>query len=578
VDHTPTLNQVNSGALSLKSAIFFENKPNNFRAASGGIDERALFQKPENNISEVDPKLKDPYNLAAPDFRPTTGSPALNAGAVSQPPANDPFLKAVDFLGAMGPNDTWTNDWTTFPNLQGGGATQPGAEVLGAISLDLDLTPGDQGSRTRGGVAAGQKIDVEVVAVEKATGATGFAARIEFDSTQVSYVNGSFKAGTMFSGSFLPLATATGSYVDVGGAVLGTGSATADKGSLGTLQFEVKNGFKGDGTLRLTNIAYNRGGGRQDKWTLNTLVKLTAAGGAAAADFDGDGVVGFEDFFAFADVFGTSRGEARFNAKFDLNGNGSVDFDDFFIFADAFGKSTRSGKAAAPQTGLNSRASVSLIPSASGDDLTVQVSASGVAQMRGYSLVVTYDPAAVSFVKAERATDALLGRGGSTPLFLARETAPGRVVIADAVVGGGTASGDGALADLTFRRVGPEAQAAVRVDLAQVFDGMGGSDALSVASGAVPSTYALAQNAPNPFNPETQIAYQTPEAGRVTLIIYNALGQQVRKLVDGQMAAGSYRVSWDGRDEAGRAMASGVYLYRIEAGGFSAVRRMVLLK
>jgi flagellar hook assembly protein FlgD len=93
-----------------------------------------------------------------------------------------------------------------------------------------------------------------------------------------------------------------------------------------------------------------------------------------------------------------------------------------------------------------------------------------------------------------------------------------------------------------------------------------------------PVSYALSQNYPNPFNPVTQIAYQAPETGRVRLVVYNVLGQQVRTLVDGQMVAGFYRVSWDGRDDQGRQVSSGIYLYRMEAGKFSQVHKMVLLK
>lgn len=89
---------------------------------------------------------------------------------------------------------------------------------------------------------------------------------------------------------------------------------------------------------------------------------------------------------------------------------------------------------------------------------------------------------------------------------------------------------------------------------------------------------SLGQNTPNPFNPETRIAYTLPDAEQVRLTVYNLLGQVVRRLADQAQTAGRHEVRWDGRDEAGRVVASGVYLYRIEARGFSAVRRMVLLK
>lgn len=83
---------------------------------------------------------------------------------------------------------------------------------------------------------------------------------------------------------------------------------------------------------------------------------------------------------------------------------------------------------------------------------------------------------------------------------------------------------------------------------------------------------------PNPFNPSTLIGYQLPEAGMVRLAIYNLIGQEVRELVNDRWNAGSFAATWDGTDALGRRVASGMYLYRIQAGSFSATKRMLLLK
>lgn len=84
---------------------------------------------------------------------------------------------------------------------------------------------------------------------------------------------------------------------------------------------------------------------------------------------------------------------------------------------------------------------------------------------------------------------------------------------------------------------------------------------------------------PNPFNPSTTIAYNLPDASTVSIIIYDALGQQVRTLVgNADTAAGRYSVQWDARDNQGRSLASGVYFAHITAGGFEDVRKMMLLK
>ena len=108
--------------------------------------------------------------------------------------------------------------------------------------------------------------------------------------------------------------------------------------------------------------------------------------------------------------------------------------------------------------------------------------------------------------------------------------------------------------------------------------------ALSPATGigdepvALPEQFAVAQNYPNPFNPTTTIHYSLPERSEVTLTLYNTLGQTVRTLVKSPREAGSHRVMWDGRDDLGRPVASGIYLYRFTAGDFVQVRKMILLK
>jgi hypothetical protein len=98
------------------------------------------------------------------------------------------------------------------------------------------------------------------------------------------------------------------------------------------------------------------------------------------------------------------------------------------------------------------------------------------------------------------------------------------------------------------------------------------------ADGSLPAGYDLGQNYPNPFNPETRIAFALPSAGEIRLTIYNVLGREVRVLVSSQMEAGQHTAVWDSRDNAGATAASGVYFYRLEAGGYSMTRKMMLLK
>jgi hypothetical protein len=112
-----------------------------------------------------------------------------------------------------------------------------------------------------------------------------------------------------------------------------------------------------------------------------------------------------------------------------------------------------------------------------------------------------------------------------------------------------------------------------------------------------PNTFALQQNYPNPFsaaaapagasraeNITTQIRYALPQPAYVTLTIFNALGQQVRRLVDGQQSAGYHVTAWNGRDQEGKSAPSGIYHYRLHAknlagaGDFVATRKMVVAK
>ncbi len=102
--------------------------------------------------------------------------------------------------------------------------------------------------------------------------------------------------------------------------------------------------------------------------------------------------------------------------------------------------------------------------------------------------------------------------------------------------------------------------------------------AVEEISTRIPSSFALEQNYPNPFNPSTLIQYQLQAVSDVELTIYNQLGQEVRTLVNERKPAGTHQIAWHGRDNGGKQLASGVYLYRLKAGSFVKVRKMVLLR
>ena len=95
----------------------------------------------------------------------------------------------------------------------------------------------------------------------------------------------------------------------------------------------------------------------------------------------------------------------------------------------------------------------------------------------------------------------------------------------------------------------------------------------------LPTHFILSQNYPNPFNPETAINYQLSTTRDVELVVYDPLGQKVRTLADARQPAGNYSVKWNGRNDAGAQVASGVYFYRLKiAGAAVATRKMLFLK
>jgi hypothetical protein len=112
----------------------------------------------------------------------------------------------------------------------------------------------------------------------------------------------------------------------------------------------------------------------------------------------------------------------------------------------------------------------------------------------------------------------------------------------------------------------------------------GRGDAVS-REATVPEAFAIYPNYPNPFNPTTEIRYELPQNSYVSLTVYNLAGQKIRTLVDDQQTAGYYRIFWDGKDDLGGEVASGVYVYRILVrpqqvgdGPIEVVRKMTLLR
>ncbi|OGG50642.1 MAG: hypothetical protein A3F84_07815 [Candidatus Handelsmanbacteria bacterium RIFCSPLOWO2_12_FULL_64_10] len=201
------------------------------------------------------------------------------------------------------------------------------------MSLDLDPADGDQARKTQGGVKPGQNVTVQLF-VKGAPAVTGYTVRLEYDPKALR--PGSFAAGTLVPGLIGLTNPASAGVVEVGGGSL-AGTTGSGDGYLGSIPFQVQEGFSKQTYLAATQVVFRQAGGVQRTVQQRILGRLTEEE-ALTGDFTGDGNVNFDDFFAFAFAFGSKRGEPGFNPVFDLDNSGAVDFNDFFLFANAFGK------------------------------------------------------------------------------------------------------------------------------------------------------------------------------------------------------------------------------------------------
>jgi hypothetical protein len=94
----------------------------------------------------------------------------------------------------------------------------------------------------------------------------------------------------------------------------------------------------------------------------------------------------------------------------------------------------------------------------------------------------------------------------------------------------------------------------------------------------LPARYSMSTNYPNPFNPSTSLKFRVPKKGRVKIAVYDVAGRKIKVLVDGKYDRGEFTTTWDGKNESGAPVASGVYFARMESTGYSTVTKMVLLR
>jgi hypothetical protein len=298
--------------------------------------------------------------------------------------------------------------------------------------------------------------------------------------------------------------------------------------------------------------------------------------------FGADSRVGFDDFFIFSDNFGLDAGSQDFEPAFDLSPNNKIDFDDFFVFVDYFGRSIEaSGKVVPLTAGRNSEASLYLEASAAlprvGEEMAIEVELADFVGVKGYGFTVNYDAETLEFVKLTSESSVL----GETELAQPRIISKTEGTVSVAAYGQTVDKGELDMS-LIFRSTAEIEDGRLYFSEGELRDGNFAVNQVArlgeVQIQTRPEAFALANNYPNPFNPETTIKYALPDPVDVRLEIYNMLGQQVRTLVAEPQNAGRYTVKWDATNESGHSLSTGIYFYRLVAGEFHKVEKMLLLK
>jgi hypothetical protein len=214
-----------------------------------------------------------------------------------------------------------------------------------------------------------------------------------------------------------------------------------------------------------------------------------------------------------------------------------------------------------------------------GSELQIALRLEGnVDEVKGVSAAIAYDTDDLEFVSARLSDDMSLPLAD---VFFWSGTEEGRVLVDALVLGTDvTIGGCGDVVVLTFRVVGDGYSLDVESARIRNADNVELDAKLGdcASGGEMPLVFRLVQNAPNPFNPVTKVAYHVPRESEVTIRVYDVSGRVVTTLVDGVVEPGRHAAVWNGRNDAGESVGSGIYFCTMEAPDFHDSRKMTLLK
>jgi hypothetical protein len=325
------------------------------------------------------------------------------------------------------------------------------------------------------------------------------------------------------------------------------------------------------------------------------------------ADFNHDGGIESLDLLFLLYAYGSFPTDVHWNPRTDIAGEDAgnparfaptpdraINFDDLLLFAivyDTFeqGASSISSRPVALR-GASSASFISdeVIEYAQvGDEIRVPVNVDAH-QLYGSEFNVHYDRSLLEYAGADQGS---LLASDAPVAFKAIEKGDQLTIATTQLGRTNGANGVGSIAELIFR---VRAEGSTQIDiepltvvdpLLNTIDTGRATTQLTVSSDEptdfaveAPSYFGISQNYPNPFNPKTAIQFQVPFTTNVDIAVYNSNGQLVKTLVSGVKEAGYHTVEWNGINNAGQPVDSGVYFYTIVAGDYTSTKRMVLLK
>ncbi|MBN62245.1 MAG: hypothetical protein CME20_12885 [Gemmatimonadetes bacterium] len=322
---------------------------------------------------------------------------------------------------------------------------------------------------------------------------------------------------------------------------------------------------------------------------LGNLSPATPLGFLRGGDATGDNQVDVADANLIFSLWNKTPADANFVRAADVNADGVINALDLGFVTSNFGND---GFGAPPvfkritEAGDNSTAIVEVqgIDEVEawwpGRVFEVTTRVTGMSDVMAYQLAISYDPERVKPLSGSQAvTEGNVFADNPRGTLFFQRSQPGLIEVTAGRVGREmTAKGDADLVTVRFVTMSDDPGPVEVVSGQLVNSAYQGVDVRVKKAQALPMVAALYQNFPNPFNPSTEIRFDIPTARDVKLRVYNQLGQTVRTLVQTRMKAGSYRISWDGMSEAGHSVSSGVYFYSLEAGDYSQIRKMSLVK